>query len=57
MSRIAVVLVGGVVMTGLLVLADKSIDRFFEVTGPSTLLVAIGLVCIHAERAYGMVRR
>ncbi len=46
------VLVGGVTLTGLLLLADKNIDRFFEITGPCTLLVAIGLVCIHAERAF-----
>jgi hypothetical protein len=46
------VLVGGLTLTGLLVLADKDIDRFFEILGPSTFLVAIGLVCIHAERAF-----
>jgi hypothetical protein len=46
------VLVGGVALTGLLILADRGLDRFWEVRAPATLLVVLGLVCIHAERAF-----
>jgi hypothetical protein len=44
------VLMGGVAMTGLLLLAD--LGRFWEVAGPCTLLVVLGLIGIHAERAF-----
>ena len=44
------VLMGGVAMTGLLLLAD--LGRFWEVAGPSTLLVVLGLIGIHVERAF-----
>ena len=44
------ILMGGVAMTGLLLLAD--LDRFWEVAAPSTLLVVLGLIAIHAERAF-----
>ncbi|HEY7308764.1 MAG TPA: zinc ribbon domain-containing protein [Gemmataceae bacterium] len=46
------VLVGGVALTGLLLLADKQMERFWEIAGPSTLLVSLGLLCIHAERVF-----
>jgi hypothetical protein len=46
------VLVGGVALTGLLILADRGLDRFWEIQAPATLLVVLGLVCIHAERAF-----
>lgn len=46
------VLVGGVALTGLLILADHQFDRFWEIAAPSTLLVGLGLVCIHAERLF-----
>ncbi|HWG43009.1 MAG TPA: hypothetical protein VN688_09500 [Gemmataceae bacterium] len=46
------VLVGGVTMTGLLILADRDLQRFWEIAGPCTLLVCLGLVCIHAERIF-----
>ncbi len=45
-------IVGGVAMTGLLLLADQNIGRFWEILSPSTLLVVIGMICIHAERAF-----
>jgi hypothetical protein len=44
------VLAGGVAMTGLLILADMG--KFWEIAAPATLLVALGLICIHAERAF-----
>lgn len=44
--------VGGVTMTGLLLLADQRIDRFWEVISPSMLLVVIGVICVHAERLF-----
>ena len=44
--------VGGVTMTGLLILADQDVARFWEIAAPSTLLAVLGLLCIHAERAF-----
>ena len=44
--------VAGVTMTGLLFLADQQVDRFWEVISPSTLLVVIGVACVHAERLF-----
>lgn len=44
--------VGGIAMTGLLILADHHVDRFWEVLAPSTLLVCIGVACVHAERLF-----
>lgn len=44
--------VAGVSMTGLLFLADGDIGRFWEVLAPSTLLVSLGVACIHAERLF-----
>jgi hypothetical protein len=44
------VLAGGVAMTGLLMLADMG--KFWEIAAPSTLLVVLGLICIHAEWAF-----
>jgi hypothetical protein len=46
------VLVGGVALTGLLILADHSLQHFWEIAAPATLLVCLGLVCIHAERVF-----
>jgi hypothetical protein len=43
-------LMGGVTMTGLLLLAD--LGRFWEVAAPSTFLVVLGLIGIHVERAF-----
>src|SRR5262249_12560616 len=40
------VFVAGVTMTGLLLLADRLFDKFWEITAPSTLLVVLGLVFI-----------
>ena len=44
------VLAGGLAMTGLLMLADMG--KFWEIAAPSTLLVAMGLICVHVERAF-----
>ncbi len=44
------VLVGGVAMTGLLMLADNG--KFWEVAPPVTLLVILGLACVGIERAF-----
>lgn len=46
------VLVGGVTMTGLLVLGTGNVDKLYEILAPSALLVIIGLICLHAERAF-----
>jgi hypothetical protein len=45
-------IVGGVALTGMLFLADQNVDRFWEITSPSALLMVIGMVCIHAERLF-----
>jgi hypothetical protein len=44
----------GVTMTGLLFLADlrPSPQKFWEIASPATLLVVLGLLAIHAERAF-----
>jgi hypothetical protein len=44
------VLMGGVAMTGCLILAD--LHKLMQVAAPSTLLVALGLISLHAERAF-----
>ena len=44
------VLNGGVAMTGLLMLA--SAGRFWEIASPAALLVGLGLISIHVERAF-----
>jgi hypothetical protein len=46
------VFVLGVAGTGLLILADHLVEHFWEIAGPASLLVALGLVCIHAERIF-----
>ena len=45
-------LVGGVVMTGMLFLADQSIGRFWEVIPQATFLVVTGWLCVFAERLF-----
>ena len=45
-------LVGGIVMTGLLFLADASIGRFWQLMPPVTFLVGVGWLCIFAERIF-----
>jgi hypothetical protein len=44
------VLAGGVAMTGLLMLADMG--KFWEIAAPSTLLLVLGMISIHVERAF-----
>src|SRR5262249_3165710 len=48
------VLVGGVTMTGLLMLGD--IHKFQEIAAPATLLVMLGTLCRHADRAFPLRR-
>ncbi len=51
-SAFVYVLVAGVAMTGLLLLADKDWQRFWEISAPATLLVGLGLLSLHAERLF-----
>jgi hypothetical protein len=44
------VLMAGVAMTGCMILAD--LHKLMQVAAPSTLLVALGLISLHAERAF-----
>ncbi|MGD0769971.1 MAG: hypothetical protein ABSB42_17435 [Tepidisphaeraceae bacterium] len=44
------VLMAGVAMTGCMILAD--LHKLIQVAAPSTLLVALGLISLHAERAF-----
>lgn len=44
------VLAGGVTMTGLLMLADMG--KFLEIAAPAMLLVVLGLIAVHVERAF-----
>jgi hypothetical protein len=48
------VFAAGLAMTGLLFLADlpPSPQKFWEIASPSTLLVVMGLMLLHAERAF-----
>ncbi|MGA2257572.1 MAG: hypothetical protein ABSG53_23165, partial [Thermoguttaceae bacterium] len=46
------VLAGGVAMTGLLMLCQM--HKFWDIAAPSTLLVALGLICLHSERAFAV---
>jgi hypothetical protein len=46
------VLMAGVALAGLLILADRGVNRFWEVAAPATLLVSLGLAGIFAERAF-----
>ena len=43
---------GGVALTGLLFLADGDVNHFWEVLAPSTLLVTLGIGCIHVPRFF-----
>src|SRR5206468_3300344 len=44
----------GITMAGLLILATwpPSPDKFFEIAAPATMLVVMGLIAIHLERAF-----
>lgn len=44
--------VAGVAMTGLVFLADGNVARFWEILAPSTLLVALGMAAVFAERLF-----
>ena len=45
-------LVAGVALTGLLILADQQVDRFWEVLAPSLFLVVLGSLAVHAQRLF-----
>ena len=45
-------LVGGVVLTGMLCLADLDVSRFRELLGPVTFLVTAGWAFFHSERFF-----
>lgn len=49
--------VAGVAMAGLLLLADARVERLWEVVAPSTLLVTLGVACVHAERLFPTAAR
>ncbi|MEW4564531.1 hypothetical protein AB1K70_18465 [Bremerella sp. JC770] len=51
-SLFAYAMVGGITLTGLMILGDQSVARFWEGAAVSTLLMAIGAVAIHVERAF-----
>jgi hypothetical protein len=44
------VLSGGIALTGLLMLADQGV--FWEIASPASLLVGLGLLALHVERAF-----
>ncbi|MCA8989523.1 MAG: hypothetical protein KDA78_17885, partial [Planctomycetaceae bacterium] len=45
-------LVGGITLTGLMILGDHRVARFYEIIAPSALLSLIGIICIHLERFF-----
>lgn len=49
-SLFVYVLVGGMALTGLLLLGD--LGRLEEIIAPTTMLVVLGLVCLHLERIF-----
>jgi hypothetical protein len=51
-SLFVYVLSAGVALTGLLILADRDVAHFWEVASPAALLVVLGLIALHAERAF-----
>ncbi|MCC6124742.1 MAG: hypothetical protein IT426_07265 [Pirellulales bacterium] len=44
------VLIGGITMTGLLML--NTMGRFWEIAAPATFLAVLGMICVHLERAF-----
>ncbi len=44
--------VGGIALTGLLILGDHQVARFYEIIAPSALLVVWGVICAHVEKAF-----
>lgn len=53
-KRFVYVFLGGVTLTGLLVLADlpPSPQKFWEIAYPASWLVILGMAALHAERAF-----
>jgi hypothetical protein len=49
-SLFVFILVGGVTLTGLLILAQM--NRFGEILAPVTFLIVLALICLHLERAF-----
>ncbi|QDT36607.1 hypothetical protein [Stratiformator vulcanicus] len=48
----AYAMVGGIAMTGLLVLADPRIGKFYDLIAPPALLTVVGLISLHAGRFF-----
>lgn len=46
-------LVGGIVLTGMLFLADQSVGHFWELLPPATFLITVGWICVLAEFLFG----
>jgi len=44
--------VGGVVMTGMLLLADQNVNHFWMLLPPTTFLIVTGWICIFSERFF-----
>lgn len=51
-SLFAYAMVGGITLTGLMILGDQNIARFWEGAATSSLLIFIGATAIHVERAF-----
>lgn len=51
-AKFVYAIVGGVTMTGLLILAQQQVSHFWEILSPSAMMVVIGMICIHVERAF-----
>jgi hypothetical protein len=51
-STFVYTLVGGVVMTGMLFLADQTVGRFWTLMPPATFLLSVGWISIFAERFF-----
>ncbi len=48
----AYAMVGGITLTGLMILGDQNIAKFWEGAAVSSLLVAIGAIAIHSEKVF-----
>lgn len=46
-------LVGGVVLSGMLFLADRSVGHFWELLPPATFLIVVGWTCVLTEFFFG----
>ncbi len=51
-STFVYTLVGGIVMTGMLFLADQTVGRFWTLMPPATFLLSVGWISVFAERFF-----